>query len=213
LVVRGWSISIVLAACTAGEPNRGDTATFGSGTVTLTTTGGSSSGSESSTGATTTTAAATDTSTTADATASTTSGAIDPDSSTGDVAGGCPPEGPLDCSAGMGSGEPETCDLDGVSCFLPMVQSSVMGVVEGHPEWIDETNGTPFVLEPESYMNAVVDAVSNAGLCAIRDPNAGDEIAVKHDNAYAESFDILSAEGNARWGDGIYTATCAPSWF
>lgn len=145
----------------------------------------------------------------------TTGGPVDPGSSSGtdDAAGGCPPADPLDCSPGPGSGEPDTCDLDGGSCFLPTVQASVMGVVNGHPEWIDMTNGTPFVLEPESYMNAVVESVSAAGLCAIRDPNAGDEIAVKHDNGYAESFDILSAEGNARWGDGIYTATCAPAWF
>ena len=203
---------LLLAACSADASDRGESATFGSATVTPDTT--SDEGSSSAGDSTTTTSDATDTSATTDVDATST-GAIDPDSSTGadDGSGGCPPDGPLDCSAGMGSGEPDTCDLDGVSCFLPTVQASVMGVVNGHPEWFDMTNGTPFVLEPESYMNAVVEAVSSAGLCAIRDPNAGDEIAVKHDNAYAESFDILSAEGNARWGDGIYTATCAPSWF
>jgi hypothetical protein len=50
-------------------------------------------------------------------------------------------------------------------------------------------------------------------LCAIRDPNAGDEIVVKYNNDYAENFDILSAMGYARWGAGIFTATCAPAWF
>jgi hypothetical protein len=28
-----------------------------------------------------------------------------------------------------------------------------------------------------------------------------------------ENFDILTADGYARWGDGIYTSKCIPAWF
>lgn len=125
----------------------------------------------------------------------------------------CPgPADPIDCSPGPGSGEGDTC-VDDPSCFLDLVQSSVNGVITEVPEWFDQSSGQPFVLEVELYMNEVVARVSAAGQCAIRDPNAGDEIAVKHDNAFAENFDILTAEGFARYGEGIYTSKCIPAWF
>jgi hypothetical protein len=222
-----WVFACVLAACGFDDSGRDQTGTFGPSTVTVgpltattasdATTDGSSDGSTDATSVSATSPSDDDDDDDAsDATGvATTSGPPDPDStSTGDPpTGGCPPQGPLDCGPGPGSGEADTCDLDGVSCFLPTVQASVQGVVNGNPAWFDMSAGTPFVLEPELYMNAAVDAVAATGLCAIRDPNAGDEIAVKHDQGYAESFDILSAEGNARWGDGIYTATCSPAWF
>ena len=207
---------MAFVACWVDGVGRNDSLTFGSGsagTMTATTADTGSTDEGSSSGATTTTTDdGADTGSTS-APSTDTSGAIESSSGGDDGAAACPPVDPLDCSPGVGSGEADTCDLDGVSCFLPTVQASVQGIVNGHPEWFDMSAGTPFVLEPELYMDAVVADVSAAGLCAIRDPNAGDEIAVKHDNAYAESFDILSAEGNARWGEGIYTATCTPSWF
>lgn len=152
-----------------------------------------------------------------------TTGAIDPDTgpaSTGpdDTTGGgggvpaCPgPADPLDCSPGPGSGEGDTC-VDDPSCFLSLVQGSVNGVITDHPEWFDQSSGQPFVLEVELYMDAVVERVGQSE-CSIRDPNAGDEIVVKHDNAFAENFDILTAEGVARYGNGIYTSKCIPAWF
>jgi hypothetical protein len=149
-------------------------------------------------------------------------GPIDPDTSpvsTGpdDTTGGgmpaCPePGAPVDCSPGPGSGRNDTC-FDEPSCFLDLVKSSVTGVIAEHPEWFDMSSGQPFVLEVESYMDGVVQRVNDAGECSIRDPNAGDEIVVKHDNAFAENFDILTAEGVARYGDGIYTSKCIPAWF
>jgi hypothetical protein len=136
-----------------------------------------------------------------------------PDPTTGGVEpGGCPPTGPLDCSPGPGSGRPDTC-VDGRSCFIDLVQSSVMGVISDYPAWFDFSDGNPYVLQVEDYMNAVVASVNAAGECSIRDPNAGDEIVVKHDNDFAENFDILSAEGYARYGELIYTSTCSPAWF
>jgi hypothetical protein len=128
-----------------------------------------------------------------------------------DLASACP-TGPRDCSPGPGSGEPDTCKKI-EPCFFTAVRDSVVRVLRDHPDWVDESSGLPIVLKPEEYMNAVVAEVNGRGLCAIRDPNAGDEVAVKRDNGFAESFDILAAAGNARWGAGIYTATCAPAWF
>lgn len=145
--------------------------------------------------------------TTADPTAAqtTTGGDLDPLA--------CPPQLPLDCEPGPGSGEPDTC-AKATSCFLELVKQGVQDVIAANPAWFtDEGGGAYLVLDLEAYMNAVVAAVAMQAVCVIRDPNAGDEIAVKHDNGYAESFDILSADNHARYGDLIYTATCAPAWF
>jgi hypothetical protein len=125
----------------------------------------------------------------------------------------CPAaEAPLDCSPGPGSGENDTC-TDDPSCFLSLVQGSVTGVIAERPELFDQSDGLVLVLDHEAYMNAVVERVAASGECSIRDPNAGDEMVVKHDNAFAENFDILTADGYARWGDGIYTSKCIPAWF
>jgi len=127
----------------------------------------------------------------------------------------CPPVGPLDCSAGPGTGEADRC-VKLTSCFLTEVKSAVSGVVMSHPEWFDYANpdNCPFILQIDSFMDAVVATLVATPLCAIRDPNApGEEVTVKHDNAYAESFDIVAANGCARYGDLIYTATCAPAWW
>lgn len=209
------AIACVVLACNGGDDGR--TTSFGGSLGTLGNTGDQS---ESGAG-TSSTAGTTDGSESGGAgtgssglgDASSSGGSAD--SGTGDTgpAGfNCPPIGPLDCSPGPGTGEGDTCTDPG-SCFLGTVQGAVNGVLAAHPEWFDQTDGQPFVLEVEAYMDQVVADVAATGLCAIRDPNAGDEIAVKHDNEYAENFDILTAQGYARYGDGIYTSTCAPAWF
>ena len=46
-----------------------------------------------------------------------------------------------------------------------------------------------------------------------KDPNAGDEMAVKKNNDCAESYDILTAQSFVRRPPGGHTATCIPAWF
>jgi len=122
------------------------------------------------------------------------------------------PARPLDCSPGTGTGEGDECYL-GTSCFLRQVQSAVNAVVRDNPGWFDASAGPTHVLEVELYMDAVVAALNASELCALRDPNAGDEITVKWNNAYSENFDILTASEDVRSGAGIYTSTCAPAWW
>lgn len=182
-----------------------DVATTGAAPTTTATTGETTGSTTADASAGTTTGAPTDT-TVADTTAV--------GSSTGaDTAGpSCPPEGEQDCSPGPGSGEGDTCVFI-EPCFRTTVQDAIKQVLADHPEWFMHDDMGDLVLEVELYMNTVVEQVNVAGLCAIRDPNAGDEIAVKHDNEYAENFDILTAAGYVRYGDGIYTSTCIPAWF
>jgi hypothetical protein len=129
-----------------------------------------------------------------------------------DAGPSCPPPGPMDCSMGPGTGEGDECTL-GTSCFLRDVQSAIAAVVRDNPSWFDASAGPTHVLAVEDYMNAVVAALNAGGLCAIRDPNAGDEITVKWNNVAAENFDILTASEDVRSGGGIYTSTCAPAWW
>lgn len=127
----------------------------------------------------------------------------------------CPSGGAPDCSQGSGTGEQDQC-FDAPSCYLGIVQNAVKWVINtGYPEWVDWSDGNPHILDDHQndYVLAVVDEVSLHDLCAIQDPNAGDEIVVKKDNDFSENFDILTAQGYARYGGGIWTATCAPAWF
>lgn len=207
------TVTATLPATTGGDPTTTSDATTGA--IDPTTTDASTT--------TTTTTATTATTMTTVATMTTPPdpSTTAPDSSTtaADSTGGdpdplaCPPQLALDCEPGRGSGEPDTC-AKGISCFLELVKEGVQDVIATNPAWFtDEGGGAYLVLEVEPFMNAVVADLNEHELCAIRDPNAGDEVAVKHDNGYAESFDILSADGHARYGDLIYTATCAPAWF
>lgn len=127
----------------------------------------------------------------------------------------CPSGGPLDCSPGSGSGNNNTCH-DGNGCFLSAVQAAVNSVVNNNPSWFDFNNqwNCPMILDVNAFMNAVVAHISSQNLCVIRDPNApNEEVTVKHDNAFAENFDIVASTGCARSGSHIYTSTCVPAWW
>ncbi|MBK8259644.1 MAG: hypothetical protein IPK82_44180 [Polyangiaceae bacterium] len=127
----------------------------------------------------------------------------------------CPDFGNPDCSPGAGTGNADEC-FDAPPCYLKVVQDAVKYIINtAHPEWVDWSDGNPLIIMPhhDDYILAVVDQVAAQGLCCIQDPNAGDEIVVKHDNSFAENFDILTAQGYARYGNNIFTATCAPAWF
>lgn len=135
-----------------------------------------------------------------------------PDVGSPDAGPACPTTEPIDCSVGPGTGKGDEC-YGGTSCFLRTVQNAINGVVRDNPTWFDASAGPTHVLQVELYMDAVVAVLDAGGLCAMRDPNAGDEIVVKHDNAFSENFDILTASEDVRSGGGIYTSTCAPAWF
>ncbi len=101
--------------------------------------------------------------------------------------------------------------------FGKVVKNAINAVIAEHPEYFDP-NGSPYpccplVLDANAYVQSVATKVSAGGLCAIQDPNAGDEMGVKRNNACAESYDILTAQGLVRFPPGAYTATCWPGWF
>jgi hypothetical protein len=126
----------------------------------------------------------------------------------------CPMRGaPMDCSPGSGTGEAAQC-RDGPSCFVGDVQRAVQNVLMSDPSNFDTSGACPRILDVQRFMNAVVTDLRSQDLCAIRDPNAPDEeVTVKRDNLFAESFDIVASTGCARFGAAIYTGYCAPAWW
>jgi hypothetical protein len=130
----------------------------------------------------------------------------------------CPPPDPQDCSPGPGTGDADQC-FDGPSCYLPTIQAGVHAMIDNHPEWFTPDpahSDCPKINDADldSFLDGVVAYIEAQGLCAIRDPNAyGEELTIKHDNGYAESFDIVASWGCARYGGGIYTGYCAPAWW
>jgi hypothetical protein len=130
----------------------------------------------------------------------------------------CPPPDPQDCAPGPGTGDADQC-FDGPSCYLPTIQAGVHAMIDNHPEWFTPDpahSDCPKINDADldSFLDGVVAYIEAQGLCAIRDPNAyGEELTIKHDNGYAESFDIVASWGCARYGGGIYTGYCAPAWW
>lgn len=127
----------------------------------------------------------------------------------------CKANTPQDCSPGSGTGNADQC-FDGPSCYVTNVQKAVQAVIAAHPAWFDYNNqwSCPSILQVDLYMDAVVAHLVGQGVCAIRDPNApGEEVTVKHDNAFSENFDIVASTGCARYGSAIYTGWCAPAWW
>ncbi len=127
----------------------------------------------------------------------------------------CKTNAPKDCSPGTGTGEGDQC-AGGPSCYVSNVIKAVQNVIAAHPSWFDYNNqwSCPSILDVDKFMDAVVADLVAQGLCAIRDPNApGEEVTVKHDNAFSENFDIVASTGCARYGTAIYTSWCAPAWW
>lgn len=127
----------------------------------------------------------------------------------------CDTSGPQDCSPGPGQGSADQC-YDLQAQFGNQVNAAIDGVIANHPAWFDTNQGAPccpLVLEYDLYVQTVAADLSASGLCAIQDPNAGDEMPVKRNNNCAEQYDILTAQGFVRRPPGGYNGTCIPAWF
>ena len=98
-----------------------------------------------------------------------------------------------------------TPELDGY------VTKAVDTVMAKHPELFDFDNNlgplSPRVLDRQKYVNAVVDAIHDQGICA-KDDN--EELAVKNTNAFNEQYNIWTSSGYVRRS---YITTCFPAQF
>lgn len=112
-----------------------------------------------------------------------------------------------------------TCD-ETAAVFFGDVLRAIDAVIAAHADWFivdgQSCDGRcPLVREgrQDAYVQGVAAHLVGLGYCAIQDPNAGDEMAVKRTNAYSENYDILTADNRVRRGGGAYRGRCTPAWF
>jgi hypothetical protein len=107
-----------------------------------------------------------------------------------------------------------TCGRES-SQFVGAVGDAIDTVVREKPDLFDLNARQPGpgwykITNLSAYDTAVAEALKAKGLCARHD---GEELVVKGANTLSEHFDISTADGNIRRGDGSYRSTCYPAAF
>jgi len=101
------------------------------------------------------------------------------------------------------------------SQYLPLVEAAIARAIQEHPELFDLNDtqkGTDWVkvVNESGYFSTVIANVSKNGICAMFD---GEELAVKGESRFSEHFDIHTAGGYIRRGEGSYRSSCYPAAF
>jgi hypothetical protein len=118
------------------------------------------------------------------------------------------------CAPGGGSGTGGQCRREGAQ-YSEVVTAAIDDVVALNPELfnLNDTRGEKAykVLDPTTYQNKVVNRLRQKGYCATIDNY--EEIGVKENNSFAESYDIITSQNYIWRGLGAYQITCRPPWF
>ena len=125
----------------------------------------------------------------------------------------CATKGPRECNPGPGSGD--FCYELKVGTWAGPANLAIEKVLREHPEYFDFNRGfpcCPVAVQPDRYVLAVVANLQAAGLCAIRDPNDGNEIVIKLKNDCAENYGVITSMQVVRHPPR-YQSTCIPAWF
>jgi hypothetical protein len=109
----------------------------------------------------------------------------------------------------------KACGREEQSRYLGVVDAAINQAVREHPEFFnlgDTQRGTDWyrVVNSAAYFSTVVANVSKDGRCAMFD---GEELVVKGDDQFSEHFDIYTADGYIRRGEGSYRSSCYPAAF
>ena len=100
--------------------------------------------------------------------------------------------------------------------FLQVVEDAIVQLSKEQPGIFDfrdiQTGTTDWwrVNDPAAYTQGVVKIILARGLCARWD---GEELNVKANNVSSDNYDILTAQGHVRRGEGSYRVTCYPAYF
>jgi hypothetical protein len=125
--------------------------------------------------------------------------------------------GSSSCPFGKGSGS-AVCVRES-TFLLQDVEDAIDRVIAAHPEIFDLTREAApktrafYVLDREAYLEALVNELREAGLCAEQDYDGGETISVKDSSDFSEDFDVLLSDGFIRRGSGAYRQTCNPASF
>jgi len=109
------------------------------------------------------------------------------------------------------------CSREDRVVFRQAVEDALDQIAREQPEVFDFTETQPGggpgwyrVRNPGAYTQGVVRILLAKGYCARWD---GEEINIKTENISSENYDILTAQGFVRRGDGAYRVTCYPAYF
>jgi hypothetical protein len=119
------------------------------------------------------------------------------------------------CGVGPGPGDGSSNCRRASPSFLNEVENALDQLVREEPGIFDlhSTSGCGNcykVLNVQRYVSRMPKLMQQRGLCSIFD---GEELAVKENNDFADSYDILTASNYIRRQGGSYRVTCWPAWF
>ncbi len=126
--------------------------------------------------------------------------------------------GAAGCPLGEGSTDADCAKAS--SRLADALVTAMDELVKAKLEIFDETDeagagtGQYRVLQKDAYLDGLVANLTAAGYCAQRDPDdhAYERLQVKGENAFSESFDVLTSGGFMRRA-GSYLETCSPASF
>lgn len=109
------------------------------------------------------------------------------------------------------------CSREPAWAFGQVVAEAQAQIVREQPQLFDTTDiqpGAPAdwyrVKDENGYVQGMVKILLGRSVCARWD---GEELNVKTTNVNSENYDILTAQGYMRRGDGAYRVTCYPAYF
>jgi hypothetical protein len=125
------------------------------------------------------------------------------------------------CSLGKGSINASCSSPSGSARLLRSVESAIDLLVREDPQLVDTTLQSPpntnqyRVRDGEAYLDAIVENLVRAGLCAERDADdlRSQRILVKNSNDFSEGFSVLSETGFMRRGSSAFVQACSPASF
>jgi len=120
------------------------------------------------------------------------------------------------CSLGLGSAR-YTCQGD-LAGLQPRVEAAINRLVQDQPQLFNLTDDPGGdhryrILNLDAYYDGVVANLQSDHLCAQRDYLDKDRIAVKEDNSYNESYNVVGKQSRILRGPEMYSVTCTPANF
>lgn len=125
-------------------------------------------------------------------------------------------------SCRLGAGSTAAACQRSASRLADYVLAAMDELVRERPQLFDPNDeaapagsGNYRVLDKEAYLDGLVAKLQAAGLCAQRDPDDAsyEQLQVKSENGFSESFDVLLGAGYVWHNGASYRATCVPASF
>jgi len=120
------------------------------------------------------------------------------------------------CAAGPGTAR-YTCQGD-IAGLQPRLAAAIDKLVHDQPQLFNLTDDPGGdhryrILNLDAYYDGVVANLQSNGLCAQRDYLDKDRIAIKEDNSYNESYNVVGKQTRILRGPEMYAVTCTPANF